>query len=364
MSGVAARRVALDALGRIEVDGAYANLATNAILDRSDLADRDRHFVTELVYGTTRMRRACDHLVDRHRKGDVTPRVAAALRLGAYQIAFADVAHHAAVDTTVSASPKAARGLVNAVLRRVATDVARGVTWPDIGTELSYPDWIVAELEAVLGYADAHVALRSMNRPATTHVRPDGYVQDLASQSVVDGVGARATDRILDLCAAPGGKATGLAASGASVVAADRSESRCRLTASNVGRSDHRIPIVCADGAAAPFRSGAFDRVLVDAPCSGLGVLRRRPDARWRIDAASPERLRTLQIALVNEASRLVAPDGVLVYSVCTLTTAEGDSVVDGVDLGPRFELRERAVLGPDDEQDGMFVASWRRTAS
>jgi 16S rRNA (cytosine967-C5)-methyltransferase len=360
-AGVAARRLALDALVRIETEGAYANLATNALLDRSGLPDRDRHFVTDLVYGTTRLRRACDHLVDRHRRGDVAPRVGAALRLGAYQLAFASVAPHAAVDATVSATPKPARGLVNAVLRRVASDVEAGIEWPDLATELSYPDWIVSELSAYLGVEAAEAALRAMNDPATTHTRDDGYVQDPASQHVVDLVGGRPGERILDLCAAPGGKATGIASSGADVVAADLAAPRARLVVSNSRTMERPLPVVVADGIAAPFRSQSFDRVLVDAPCSGLGVLRRRPDARWRIDADGPARLRRLQIALVQEAAALVAPGGLLLYSVCTLTEAESDGVVSGASLPADFRPEHREVLVPDAHQDGMFVAGWRR---
>lgn len=360
-AGVAARRLALDALVRIDEEGAYANLVTNALLDRSALADRDRHFVTELVYGTTRMRRACDHLIDRHRRGDVTPRVAAALRLGAYQLAFADVAHHAAVDTTVGASPKPARGLVNAVLRRVAGDAARGIDWPDAPTQLSYPDWIVAEVEAALGRDAGRSALAAMNEAAVTHARADGYVQDPASQAVVDAVGARPGELVLDLCAAPGGKATGMAASGATVVAADVAPKRCRLVAANADSLGSTVSVLAADGLRSPFRSAAFDRVLVDAPCTGLGVLRRRPDARWRVDADAPERLRALQISLLEEASRLVVPGGALVYSVCTLTEAESDGVVDTVRLPTSFAPGVRELLVPDAERDGMFIASWTR---
>lgn len=363
-TGVAARRLAIDALVRVETEGAYANLATNALLDRSDLPDRDRHFVTDLVYGTTRLRRACDHLVDRHRRGDVTPRVGAALRLGAYQLAFASVAPHAAVDATVSAAPKPARGLVNAVLRRVADDVQAGIRWPDRATELSYPDWVVSELTTFLGSEVADAALRAMNGPATTHTRDDGYVQDPASQHVVDLVGGAPGARVLDLCAAPGGKATGVAASGAEVIAADVAEPRARLLVSNARALGRRIPVAVADGVAAPFRERSFDRVLVDAPCSGLGVLRRRPDARWRIDADAPARLRDLQIDLVQEAASLVADGGLLVYSVCTLTGAESDGVVSAVSLPAGFQAARREVLVPDEDRDGMFVATWRRVGA
>jgi 16S rRNA (cytosine967-C5)-methyltransferase len=358
--GVAVRRAALDVLGRIEEEGAYANLATNAVLGRSDLADRDRHFVTELVYGTTRMRRACDHLVSRHRQGNMSPRVAAALRLGAYQLAFGDVAPHAAVSTTVGAAPKPARGLVNAVLRRIADDVSAGVAWPDAGTELSYPDWIVGALTERLGSEAATVALAAMNRAATTHVRDDGYVQDAASQRVVASVGAGPGELVLDACAAPGGKATGLAATGASVVAADPSPARARLVVANRDRLGLPLPVVVADATASPYRDGAFDRVLVDAPCSGLGVLRRRPDARWRVDPAAPARLAELQVRILRDAARVVRSGGSLVYSVCTLTGAENQGVVDAVGLSG-FELEGTETMVPDDDADGMYVARWRR---
>ena len=358
--GVAARRLAIDALVRIEDEGAYANLVTNGLLDRSSLEARDRHLVTDLVYGTTRMRRACDHLVERHRRGEVTPRVAAALRLGAYQLAFAEVPPHAAVGATVGAAPKPARGLVNAVLRRVADDVAAGIDWPDTPTRLSYPDWIVDALTELLGADVAERALAAMNRPATTHVRADGYVQDLASQAVVTAVAAAPGDRVLDLCAAPGGKATGMAQTGAVVVAADHSITRAGLVVRNARQLGSPVPVVAADGRAAPFRPESFDRVLVDAPCSGLGVLRRRPDARWRVDAAAPSRLADLQCDLLGEAGRLVAPGGSLVYSVCTLTRDECHGVADRAPIQGFTELG-RELIVPDDDRDGMFVCRWRR---
>lgn len=359
--GVLTRRTAIDALVRIESDGAYANLVTNSILDRSGLEPRDRHFVTELVYGTCRMTRACDHLIDRHRRGDVSARVQAALRLGTYQLAFAGVAAHAAVDATVGASPRPARGLVNAVLRRVAADVRDGVAWPSEGVQLSYPDWIVREYQSFLGAETAHMALVAMNAPATTHVRDDGYVQDLASQEIVDAVGAIEGERVLDLCAAPGGKASGMAIGGADVVAADVGPGRLRLVVENAERLGTHLPVVAADGVHPPFRRQSFDRVLVDAPCSGLGVLRRRPDARWRVDAGAPARLAQLQVELLEAAATLVAPGGLLAYSVCTLTAAETDGVVGGLDLPEGFVFGERRVLAPDGDRDGMFLATWHR---
>lgn len=324
-AGSAARRVALDALVRIDRDEAYANLVLRHVLDRAALSDpRDRALVTDLVQGTTRMRRALDALIDPHLRREVEPIVRAALRLGAYQVHLAGVPAHAAVSATVGAVPARARGFVNAVLRKVvAADTE--TAWRDPAVRLSYPDWIVERLVADLGHDRALAALDQMDRPPRVHRRADGYVQDLASQWVVDLVGAEPGERLADLCAAPGGKATGLAARGAWVAAADLRPARARLVASNAASTgtEGRVAAVVADALAPPWRNGSFDRVLLDAPCSGLGVLRRRADARWRIEAADVDRLADLQRRMVVRAADLVRPGGVLVYSVCTLTAAE-----------------------------------------
>ncbi len=330
---VTARQLALDALDRIERDGAYANLVLPELLGRTGLDTRDRHFATELVYGTTRMRRACDFLVDRFLTRDLDLRVRNAVRLGAYQLHYLDMPPHAAVGETVEVAPKAARGLVNAVLRRVSD---AEVVWPDEPTRLSYPDWIVEVLTADLGTDAAIAALEVMNTAPPVTERADGYTQDLASQWVAEAVGAQPGERVADLCAAPGGKAMMLAATGARVVAADIRRARVGLIRSNAPD----LPVLAADAARPPFAPGTLDRVLIDAPCSGLGTLRRRPDARWRIDAASPERLGAVQCALVDAAVELLRPGGTLVYSVCTLTDAETLAVDEhlagapGADLG------------------------------
>jgi 16S rRNA (cytosine967-C5)-methyltransferase len=329
-----ARVVALDVLDRIDGEGAYANLALSAALDRSRLDDRDRRFATDLVYGTTRMRRACDYLVDRFLARPPEARARNALRLGAYQLAFASVPPHAAVSETVDASPRSARGMVNAVLRRVADTPVR---WPDDATRLSVPDWVLERLESDLGREPALAALTAMNEPAE---RPDGYVQDPASQLVAASVAAGPGDRVLDLCAAPGGKATALAASGAQVVAVDVHPARAGLVRANgarLGLTD-RIGVVAADGTRPPFPPSEFDRAVVDSPCSGLGTLRRRPDLRWRVDPASVERLAGLQRRLLAAAADVVRPGGSLVYSVCTLTVAESTEI-DAWVAGERPDL-------------------------
>ena len=320
----AARAVALEVLVRIDAEGAYANLVLPAVLDQRDLSAQDRRFVTELVYGTTRMRRACDSALEPYVLRELGPPTRAALRLGAYQLLILGTPPHAAVSATVAVVPQRTRGLVNAILRRLA---ARPPQWHDEASRLSYPDWIVERLTADLGADDALASLARMNVAPTVRERADGYVQDLASQWVADAVEVGGADRVLDVCAAPGGKASAMAASldlaAPPVVACELRPARARLTAGNVERLGARVAVCCADGTRLPLPDGRFGRVLVDAPCSGLGTLRRRADARWRIDAESPERLAGLQRRLVDEAVRVLAPGGMLVYSVCTLTAAE-----------------------------------------
>jgi 16S rRNA (cytosine967-C5)-methyltransferase len=154
--------------------------------------------------------------------------------------------------------------------------------------------------------------------------RADGYVQDRASQWVAHYLGARSGERIVDLCAAPGGKATAMAASGAFVSAIDVRFGRARLVARNADRvGAPSVASLVADGRRPPHPAGTFDRVLVDAPCSGLGVLRRRPDARWHVQPSDIEGLVALQRALLASAAEQVRARGTIVYAVCTLTHAE-----------------------------------------
>jgi len=369
---MSSRKVAFDTLKRIDHQGAFANLVLDAELKRSDLDPQDRRFVTQMVYGTTRMRRACDFLVDRFVMRDVDDHVRTLLRLGAYQLHFLSTPDHAAVDATVSVASKKTRGFVNAVLRKVAS---APVEWPNDPVRLSYPDWLVELLVNDHGHEDAIGMLERMNVEPTVHERPDGYVQDPASQWVCEIVDAQPGDLILDSCAAPGGKATLLASSGATIIAADRRFNRARLVAANATQTGaDSVATVVADGTASPYRPAAFDKVLVDAPCSGLGVLRRRADARWRIDAEGIDRLTRLQAKLLAAGADAVKPGGRLVYSVCTVTNAETAAIADPTIAG--FEpipiasqsevwrpwgVNGGCVLPQDQDSDGMTVFAWHR---
>ena len=366
-----ARQVAFDVLVRVDSGGAYANVALPAALKKADLDERDRAFATELVYGVTRRRRALDWVLDAFLVAAPPAPARAALRMGAYQIVELGTPAYAAVSATVSVAPRKHRALVNAVLRRVAD--AGPPDWPDDPTRLSYPDWIVDTLSDDLGRSTTLTALETMNDPARLHRRQDGYMQDLSSQFVVDAIDVQAGDLVADLCAAPGGKATGLEARGATVIACDSHQGRAGLLEANrsaLGAAS--MAVVAADGRHPPLRPGRFDAVLVDAPCSGLGTLRRRPDARWRIEPSDVARLVELQLALLDSAATLLRPGGELVYSVCTLTSAETLEVAAEVsaDAGlqplppPPAPWQSHgcgAMLLPDADHDGMALFRWRR---
>ena len=362
-----ARAVAAQLLDRIERDGAFANL----VLASADLPERDAGLITELVYGVTRMRRALDHLIDGFVSDPPDLTIRNLLRIGTYQLHTMDTPAYAAVSETVQAVSRRQRGFVNAVLRRVA-DVEP--SWPTEAVRLSYPDWMVEQLENDVGASEAHAALEQMNQPAPITTRPDGYVQDLASQWVAELVHPQPGERVLDMCAGPGGKATALAGSSATVVAADHRRHRALLVAANAAKTSATLAgVVAADGRCPPFRSHSFDRVLVDAPCSGLGVLGRRADARWRLGPDDVRELAHLQAELVRAAFGLVRPGGVVIYSVCTMTEAETagiDQMVarehpDAVPI-PIADVRWRPhgrgalVLPQDHNTDGMFAVKYQ----
>jgi len=385
------RRVAIDAIVRIDTTGAYANLMLPQLLERSGLSARDRAFVTELVYGSTRLQRRLDYILDQYLQRDPPPAARAALRIGAYQLLHLGTPHHAAVDATVGAAPKRQRGLVNAVLRKLAAagdrakaaegaggadGAADSAAFPSAAVELSCPDWMLDRLEADLGVEQARAALAVMNLAAPVHRRDDGYTQDLSAVHVADAVPISPGGLSADLCAAPGGKATALAGrgaqTGAQVVAADRHGSRVGLIEGNRRRLGiENLHVVNADALRPPFRPGSFDTVLVDAPCSGLGVLRRRPDARWRIQEDQIAELAELQGRMLAVAAELVRPGGHLVYSVCTLTRAEavgplssvpGDFEALGPPDGPWQHFEDAAhLLLPDEHHDGAAIARWQR---
>jgi 16S rRNA (cytosine967-C5)-methyltransferase len=367
-----ARAVAVAVLQRVFDDDAYADRALRSAA--AGLDERDRALAQRLSYGAVQRVRTLDHAIEalgRRRVARLDAPVRAALRLGAYQLAFVDgVARYAAVNESVELVRRAglerAVAFTNAVLRRLADGIRPLLeslpedTAAEAALKHSYPDWIAETWWDELGADAARRLMHALNEPAPTVVRlvrgeiegradPDipgawhvarvderalaeGRIwpQSSASQLVGFAVGAREHERTLDLCAAPGGKASMLAGE---VTAVEINEGRAReleATVRRLGAADVRV--VVADGRDLPPELTRFDRALVDAPCSGLGVLNRRPDLRWR---ALP--LPQLQLDLLRAAAERVRPGGAIVYSVCTVSAEEGEDVVDaaGLDIDP-----------------------------
>jgi 16S rRNA (cytosine967-C5)-methyltransferase len=330
--------------------------------------------VTDLVYGVTRRRRALDAAIAPYLSREPDSETARILRVGAYQILETDCPSHAAVHTTVDLAPHRSRGFVNGVLRNLARGVNDAAD-VDLATSLSYPDWIVERFVADLGTDRAIAFLEAMNRPAESVQRSDGYIQGPSSAAVVEALGLEDGMLAVDLCAAPGGKASAAAARGARVVAADIRPARVGLMRSNFDRIGSAVPVVVADAAHVPFRNDSVDVVLLDAPCSGLGVLHGRPDARWRVMPEDVETLAALQGSLLDEAAGLARPGGVVAYSVCTVTVAETTAVIDDFAErhpdwtlsapagGPWEPFGKGALLAPLG-RDAMFAAHLRKPAA
>jgi 16S rRNA (cytosine967-C5)-methyltransferase len=349
-------------------EDAYTDRAFRALAEGMD--SRDRAFAMQLAYGTVQRVRPLDHAIEtlgRRPVRKLDPPVRAALRLGAYQLAYmGSVPRHAAVNETVElvreAGLERAVAFTNAVLRRLGEGMEEllaglGEAEPaEAALKHSYPDWVAETWWREWGPEDALDLMRTQNEPPETAVRtPDGprvldeipekwieegrvWPQSRGSQLAGSAVGARPGERILDLCAAPGGKATQLAEVAAEVVAVEKHPGRARELERNAARlGAMNLEVVVADALELPPDLTGFDRVLVDAPCSGLGVLNSRPDLRWRA-----EPLPDLQKSLLQVALERVKPGGTATYSVCTINGLENEQVVDLVgaeieDLGAEF---------------------------
>jgi 16S rRNA (cytosine967-C5)-methyltransferase len=371
-----ARRAAYDVLVRVFEDGAYADRALRGASENLD--ERDRALARRLAYGAVQRARTLDHAIEtlgRRPVAKLDPPVRAALRLGAYQLGFVEgVPRYAAVNESVelvrAARLERAVPFTNAVLRRIGDGIAGLlVALPDetareAALRHSYPDWVAETWWGDLAPAGARACMLAQNEPAETAVRlmrgevegeadaeiPGAWlVERVDEQAVAEGrvwpqsrgsqlaglaVGAREGERTLDLCAAPGGKATMLAGD---VVAVEVNEARARELEETVRRlGAENVQVVQGDGRDLPAELTGFDRALVDAPCSGLGVLAARPDLRWR---ARP--LPELQLELLRAAAERVHPGGTIVYSVCTINRDEGERVVDASGLEVDASLGE-----------------------
>ncbi len=427
-SGVAPGRVcAYRVIRRVFERGAYADRALRAEADRAGLDPRDRALAMHLSYGAVQRRETLDHLIERLARRptrQLTPAVLAALRLGLFQLLFMDaVPSHAVVSDSVElAKDGGAPGsrLVNAVLRRSPDDAAALLAalvddTPQGAAVLhSVPGWLAELWWRELGEHEARALLRRINQPAESALRvntllttreevlrqlpvparpaaelPEGLVldgpfdvqgselwrrgavmaQSRGSMRVARMLAPLAGERILDLCAAPGAKTTQLAALAAGqseIVAVERHPGRAAAlerTCARMGASAVRVEV--AD-ARRPCARGGFERVLLDPPCSGLGTLQSRPDIRWRASPSSISELAAAQRQMLEQAAQATAPGGMLVYSVCTISRAEGSGLIeDFLDADDRFAAEQLLQLLPHrDFTDGFFIAKLRRSGA
>ena len=442
-----ARQVALEVLLRVEADDAYANLLLSQLSTSKRLDSRNAALAQELAFGSLRRKNTLEAIINEVSSRpveDLDPGVRAVLQLGVYQLLYTRIPVHAALNESVEQSKAfaggKASGLVNASLRKVAQNdlehwlgviLAKASNDTErLALKYAHPSWIVTSLKLALSAdgraADLEHLLEADNEPARVNLvalpgqvdsstikdfeqhvsSPIGYlapagnpgeipavadgsmrVQDAGSQLValVAVHGAKHNENWLDLCAGPGGKAVLMAAlaksSDSALTCIEPSPHRAELVRKALSTSGMTAKVRQIDGRDI---TGSFDRVLVDAPCTGLGALRRRPEARWRKSPTDLKNLNALQKELIEAAWAVLKPGGVLTYSTCSPHPSETTAIVEQAlrrfgesaellnanailsEIEPSLRLnpnRKTAQLWPDrDDTDAMFIAVIRKS--
>lgn len=409
------RRTALEALERFRRDSAWSRQVMDALTRKNGLDRRDTALACRMFYGLLQNLALCDFYIDHYARGRLEPKVRDILRLGAYQLLFMDkIPAGAAVDEAVkqcrSMGYARAAGLVNAVLRRMDRERSSLPPVPGQGSaeylsvRYSHPLWLVRQLVALRGYdgaqavlaadnteppvyiwpntcritADALSAMLPAERAGAGFILPRGgditgmdafqkglfYVQDPAAHAAVEAAQLQSGMRVLDACAAPGGKSFGAAiAMGGEgvVVAQDILAKKLALVAEGARRMGLSC-IRCQAGDARDIDGGDYDAVFADVPCSGLGVIRKKPDVRYRSQEELAQ-LPALQAELLDAIARAVKPGGRLVYSTCTWMPSEnGDVTAAFLRTHPGFEKIMERTFWPDrDGTDGFYICRMDR---
>ena len=392
--GVAARWTAARLVGRVVRGGAWSNVIVREI----DLPPDDARLVRHLVYGTIRnlprLDRAVAGLSNRPLSA-IHRDLLDVLRVAFYEVLFGRAADHAVPDMAVESARRLGRaratGFVNALVRNLQRDGEPDPPSDPAGI-FSLPEWVMDDLTLTLGADAAQAFAEAAHRdaPVTFRMRPGSpppvaavptavpgafvhprggvpqgaVVQDAASVAVVEALRVKPGDRVLEVGAAPGGKTLAIWDQGpGSLAAVDIHPRRIGRAARRLDNEGYRGWWIRADGRRLPFKTGRFDKVLVDAPCTGLGTLRRRPEIRLRVSTGDRDRLASLQRSMLDQAIEAVRPGGRVVYSVCTLTRAETLGVVE--DVGgrppedvPGLRLDHGLLLSPHlTGTDGMFIS-------
>ncbi len=409
-----ARTLCQRALMEWEKGTTFSDEILHGLLERHPLQPSDRGLLTELFYGVLRHLRQLDFLIAQLRESALDERTRNLLRAGLYQVFHLRIPAHAAVNETVSlAGPT--RGLVNAVLRRALREqehLSQTLAAQTLALRESHPDFLVDRWTAQFGADSTGALCRLNNTPSENFFRvntlktslkqllelqPDafvhdaargvlklhripaewlesgwGYVQDPSTLLAPDLLDPQPGERVLDACAAPGGKSTYLAqkmGGRGRIVACDLYDSRIRRLKENVARLGtisvrvHLLDFLLVPEAGSPLLEAPFDKVLLDVPCSNTGVIRRRVDVRWRLTQEDFLRMPVQQFALVRRAVPLLKAGGVLVYSTCSLEHEENAAVVEHISRElPELALEEiRTSLPFRDGVDGSFAARFRK---
>jgi 16S rRNA (cytosine967-C5)-methyltransferase len=342
-----ARTAAFDILRKVEAGGYASDLLRLTTLD-----ERDAGLAYEMVMGVLRYRAQLDYLIQHYsgRGGKLDLEVRLALRMGIYQLRYLErIPAHAAVSESVElvkrARKRSAIGFANAVLRKVSREP---IDWPSREVELSCPEWMLARWERLYGREVAEGIARAALQ-APVEYRLGDRIQDIGSQSIVPLLRLERGQRFLDLCAAPGNKTAQALPSGVRAIACDIHHHRIAQMKSITGN------LVVLDGTQPLPFSLPFDRILLDAPCSGTGTLGRNPEIKWRLTPTDLEDLQRRQLALLRQALDALAPGGLMVYSTCSLEPEENEEVVNALLPARVLEIMRR--IPGRDAGDGFYAA-------
>ena len=407
------RKVTLRALLEWEKGRTFADEVLQQQLEQAQSTLLDRAFVRETFFGVLRHLLELDFLVDQLRKGSLDQQTRSVLRLGMYQLFHMRIPPHAAVNETVALGGYA-RGLVNAIMRRALREkdqLENALEGAPMSARTSHPDFLLERWLAQFGKEDTERFCAWNNQPSDVYVRANGlrvtlgellrstpeaepagfhpkalrahrlpaswivlglcYIQDPSTLMACDLLDPQPGETVLDACAAPGGKTTYIAElmrNSGRIVACDIFESRVARLRENVQRLGvaiadvHQLDVLTAAGEA-PLLPETFDRILIDAPCSNTGVIRRRVDVRWRLTDEDFIRMPVTQLALVRRMAPLLKRGGTLVYSTCSVEPEENDAIVRQIQeqLPELRFIESRRCLPFKDGVDGAFAAKFIR---
>jgi len=409
MSFYNSRTACVQALQRWETSTTFADEVLHEALAASQFNVFDRAFLTETFYGVLRHRSALDFLIWKLRDSELDIATRQVLRLGFYQIFWMRIPHHAAVNETVNLAGRA-KGLVNALLRRAIREkdaLERELAAAPAAVRFSHPEFLIERWERQFTVENAAKLCEWNNTPAEVFIRANGlkvtpgellqtnpgaeqcpahplslkvrhvpyewitqglcYVQDPSTLMAVDLLAPQPGEHVLDACAAPGGKSSYMAElmqNEGRIVACDSSRPRLERLRENLARmSVANAEMFRVDWLSRPipFAAESFDRILVDAPCSNTGVIRRRVDVRWRLTPADFEQMPGRQQRILDAVFPLLKPGGTLVYSTCSLEPEEDEQVAEQAERDfPGIHLVATERREPHrDAIDGAFAAKF-----